>query len=444
MSGPIDKPTNRRPYNLPSHSADTVVWIPKKQETASAPSQNVSSLGTSRYQLAEEIARGGMSTVYRARDLHLSRDVAIKILRLDPVAYPEAIRSYANEAHIMSYLSHPGVTPVYDCGKCDDERPYQVMKLITGNTLLEMIQGVVPFRTSQLLSVFGDICHTMAFAHSRNVMHLDLKPANVMVGEFGEVQVMDWGLARFLGSAPDSLGDWVYASSEDLGKRGVNGTLEYMSPEQARCEPLDTRADVFSLGAILCEILLGHAPYQGESIRQVYARARRASLDSTFEGLEEVDTDRALVRLVKRCLAPRREDRPASAIEVAQEMAIYHDTALHRVENDMNRFFELSLDLFCIADFNGYFRRINANFNRVLGHPESELLSKPFLEFIHTDDRDETVRVMHVLSEGQPVVRFRNRYHTLSRDLVTLEWTAKSVASDRLIFAVARDVTARP
>lgn len=440
MSGPVDEPTNSRSSNMCSDSADTVVWGPK-QDTSIPLSEEVPVLGTSRYQLIDQIARGGMSTVYRARDAQLSRDVAVKVLRLDPVSHPDAIRSYANEARIMSYLSHPGVTPVYDCGACDDGRPYQVMKLITGHTLLEMIQGAIPYRTSQLLSVFGDICQTMAFAHSLNVLHLDLKPANVMVGEFGEVHVMDWGLARFLGTAPENLGDWVHASSEDHGKRGVNGTLEYMSPEQARCEPLDARADVFSLGAILCEILLGHAPYQGESVRQVYARARKASMDSALEGLEEIDTDRALVRLAKRCLARHREDRPESAIEVAQEMTIYHDTALQRVENDMNRFFELSLDLFCIADLNGYFRRINANFTRVLGHPESELLSRPFLDFIHEDDREETIRVMKVLNEGQPVVRFRNRYHTAGGGLATLEWTAKAVASENVIFAVARDVT---
>jgi len=442
MRGSADESGHRLPSNLNSNTADTVVWGPKNPSTSSHQGSGVPSLGTSRYQVEAEIARGGMSNVFRARDAQLSRDVAIKVLRLDPVTHPDAIRSYANEARIMSYLSHPGVTPVYDCGACDDGRPYQVMRLVTGITLREMIQGDVPYRMSALLRVFADICQTMAFAHARNVMHLDLKPANVMVGEFGEVHVMDWGLARFHGRVPNNLGDWVYANSEDIVKRGVNGTLEYMSPEQARCEQLDLRADVFSLGAILCEILLGHAPYQGESIRQLYARARKASMDSTLEGLEEIDTDRALVRLAKRCLAPLKDDRPASAVEVAQEMALHHDTALQRVENDMNRFFELSLDLFCIADFNGYFRRINANFTRVLGHPESELLSRPFLDFIHPDDHAETIRVMGVLLEGQPVVRFRNRYRTINDELITLEWTAKAIGSEKLIFAVARDVTA--
>lgn len=148
-----------------------------------------------------------------------------------------------------------------------------------------------------------------------------------------------------------------------------------MSPEQARCENLDTRADVFGLGGILCEILIGHAPYKGQSTRQIYSNALRAKIDTTFAGLEECETDRALVRLAKRCLAPNYNDRPRSAMEIAREVTAYQESALQRIESDMNRFFELSLDLFCIADFNGYFRSINANFSQVLGYPDDVLLS---------------------------------------------------------------------
>ncbi len=107
----------------------------------------------------------------------------------------------------------------------------------------------------------------------------------------------------------------------------------------------------------------------------------------------------------------------------------------------MNRFFELSFDLFCIADLDGYFVRINSNFSKLLGHSDADLLSRPFLYFVHEDDREETVEQMSVLSQGKPVVRFRNRYLTATGEYAILEWTAKSVSDERLIFAVARDVT---
>ncbi len=167
-------------------------------------------------------------------------------------------------------------------------------------------------------------------------------------------------------------------------------------------------------------------------------------MDAAMEGLDEIDTDRALVRLAKRCLARRMEDRPASAVEVAREVFAYQETALQRIENDMSRFFELSLDLFCIAGFDGYFQRINSNFSKLLGHDSSELLARPFLDFIHEDDRQPTTDRMSTLSEGNPVVRFKNRYRTADNSYVTLEWTAKSIESESIIFAVARDVSSGP
>ncbi len=122
-------------------------------------------------------------------------------------------------------------------------------------------------------------------------------------------------------------------------------------------------------------------------------------------------------------------------------MAAYGETALEQVESDMTRFFELSLDLFCIAGFDGFFRRINSNFSRVLGFSDNELLSRPFLGFVHEDDRRKTIDVMGKLLEGQPVVRFRNRYRTASGDSMLFEWTAKSITSENVIFAVARSMT---
>lgn len=380
-----------------------------------------------------------MGSIYRAKDQQLGREVAIKVLRSKYAHNALVQKAILTEACVMSYLTHPGVTPIYERGACEDGRPYYVMKLIDGVTLSEILHR--PGRKMpELLRIFANVARTLAFAHSRNVIHLDLKPGNVMVGEFGEVYVMDWGLARFENCPDTDLLDPDLEKSDDP-VRHVNGTPEYMAPEQARGGLLDARTDVFGLGAILCEILIGEAPYKGDNVREVYAHAAKGSLHSAFNALEESDADRLLVRLAKKCLSPQRDDRPANAVEVANEMSAYQESALQRVESDMNRFFQLSLDLFCIAGLDGYFRRINANFSRVLGHAEEELLSRPFLDFVHEADREDTLQQMSVLSGGQPVVRFRNRYLTASGQYITLEWMAKSIEKEGIIFAVARDVT---
>jgi eukaryotic-like serine/threonine-protein kinase len=384
-----------------------------------------------------------MSTVFRGRDTRLVRDVAIKVLRLDSKRTADARIAYVNEARVLSYLSHPGVPPIYDCGTTCNGMPYHVMKLLRGQTLGQILLAgnCTPAR---LLGIFADVAQTMAFAHSRCVIHLDLKPDNIMVGAFREVYVMDWGLARFESTAPPESGGLPDDFGTDAGRYPIAGTPAYMSPEQARGESLDPRADVFELGGLLCEILIGQAPYSGENVEQVHRRALNASVGDLLDVLEVCDTDRALVRLVNRCLAPHRRNRPRDATEVADAVSAYQDTALQRAESDMNRFFELSLDLFCIADIEGYFRRINSNFSRILGYSDHELLARSFMDFIHPDDIQQTMATMATmaaLDEGQSVVRFNNRYRTAHGRYVVLEWTAKAVPNENVIFAVARDIT---
>lgn len=388
-----------------------------------------------RYELFGEIARGGMGIIYQGWDLNLKREVAIKVLRAKFLGSETSTAAFVNEAYVMSFLPHPGLPPIYEWGRCDDGRPFHVMKLVKGLTLSDMLRSEKK-GDGELYKIFADICETLAFAHSHQVVHLDLKPDNIMVGSFGEVHVMDWGLARFLNSEPEQQRD----SAE---KGPINGTPEYMAPEQANGETLDARTDVFGLGAILCEILTGQSPYPGKNVQQIFNRAARASLDVTFSILDDCSPDPTLTRLAKKCLSPRPCDRPKDAIVVARELSAYQESALERAENDLSRFFELSLDLFCIAGLDGYFRRINSNFSRLLGHADHDLLSRPFLDFVHVQDRPKTIQQMERLKQGQPVVRFRNRYRNANGDFVKLEWTAKAVEGENTIFAVARDVTSK-
>ena len=152
-----------------------------------------------RFVLRREIARGGMGVVYRGFDRELKRDVAIKIAKSSDKSARDL--RFAREAQISGQLQHPGIVPVHQTGVLNDGRQYIAMKLVNGQTLMSLISD--PDRSkvdAHYFKVFGDICNTMAYAHSKNIVHRDLKPDNVMVGEFGEVQIMDWGLAKKLGS----------------------------------------------------------------------------------------------------------------------------------------------------------------------------------------------------------------------------------------------------
>jgi len=399
---------------------------------------------TSRYQIQEEIGRGGMGVVFRARDLDLNRSVAIKVLLRDFRASCNEVNRFIYEARIVGMLQHPGIAQVYEYGTTSSGRPFYTMKLVGGMTFGQLLdeRDESEAVSAQLLSVFSLVCQTMSYTHSKGLIHLDLKPANIMVGEFGEVHVMDWGLAKALDpDVHDELNFDEIDLTKPEGSNGVHGTLQYMAPEQARGERVDRRTDVFCLGAILCHVLTGQPPYNVKDGKSALLCAQSAKLQSAFERLDHCGAKLALVRLAKRCLCEDPDDRPEDAGELVKELAVYNGSALQRVRNDMTRFFELSLDLFCIAGFDGYFRRINSNFSLVLGYSDEELLARPFMSFVAPEDQSRTIEVMGKLLHGLSVVRFRNRYLTKDGGVIKFEWTAKSMLEENVIFAVARNVS---
>ena len=154
----------------------------------------------SRYQLQGEIARGGMGAIIKGRDTDLGRDLAIKVLLEEHKAKQEVIQRFVEEAQIGGQLQHPGIAPVYELGQFADQRPFFSMKLVKGQTLSKLLadREDASDDRGRFIGIFEQVCQTMAYAHSRGVIHRDLKPANIMVGAFGEVQVMDWGLAKVL------------------------------------------------------------------------------------------------------------------------------------------------------------------------------------------------------------------------------------------------------
>ncbi len=291
-----------------------------------------------RYQFLGEIARGGMGAVLRGRDSELGRDLAIKVLLESHREKPELIRRFVEEAQIGGQLQHPGIVPIYDVGTFADLRPFFTMKLVKGQTLSSLLRGrKSPVDgLSRFLSIYEQVCQTMAYAHTRGVIHRDLKPSNVMVGNFGEVQVMDWGLAKVLprgGVADDEIVPSQpevsvihtarSGSGEDASEVGsVLGTPSYMAPEQARGEldRVGERADVFGLGSMLCEILTGQAAFTGRTSGEVMRKAARGELGEAFARLDDSGAEPDLIALVKQCLAPELEDRPRNARDVSDSM----------------------------------------------------------------------------------------------------------------------------
>lgn len=226
--------------------------LERLREAAEAPD-----LEGTRYRLLDKLGQGGMGGVFRVEDRGLVREVALKVISVadrDGVLASRLLQ----EARIIAKLEHPGIVPVHDAGTLPDGRPYYTMKLVQGKRLDEHVKDVDGL--SDRLRILLRICDAVAFAHARGVLHRDLKPNNVMVGPFGEVLVMDWGLSKLVGTPPGGPQDTpqmeessvTATSGEGTAHGAVLGTPGYMAPEQTRgVDSLDQRADVYSLGAIL-------------------------------------------------------------------------------------------------------------------------------------------------------------------------------------------------
>jgi serine/threonine-protein kinase len=301
-----------------------------------------------RYQIEGEMGRGGMGTVYRGHDPAFHRTLAVKVLRQEYRGRADLQRRFLEEAQLTGQLQHPGIPPVHELGTLPDGRPFFSMKLIKGQTLAELLKQRAgpPEDLPRFLAIFEQVCQTLAYVHSRGVIHRDLKPSNIMVGAFGEVQVMDWGLAKVLGAASGwgqpleeidsssiaTVRTMEVGASSQIGV--ILGTPSYMAPEQARGEvdQLDKRCDVFGLGAILCIILTGKHPYPGPAKDDLYRQAAQADLADARARLEACGADAELVRLAKACLGPKREDRPHDAGQVAQAVAACQAAVQERLQ----------------------------------------------------------------------------------------------------------------
>ena len=277
-----------------------------------------------RYTIGRRLGIGGMGEVVLATDDHIGRDVAIKRMRIAPSS--DAVARFVREARIQARLDHPAIVPVHELGTDADGRPYFVMKRLAGTTLAEILAAPTRPPVQKLLRAFADVCLAVELAHRRDVVHRDLKPANVMLGDFGEVYVLDWGVARVGGEPADTaardLGATAAGRSDATEVGAILGTPGYIAPEMVRGETADPRSDVFALGCILFEILTGQ-PLLARGLEGLAAAV------ADFDARPSVRTpDREIApELDAACVAataPGRDARP-TARELAERVERYLD-----------------------------------------------------------------------------------------------------------------------
>jgi serine/threonine-protein kinase len=283
-----------------------------------------------RYVLGELIGRGGMGEVRVARDTRIDRDVAVKVLRSDRPSR-DLVARFLREAQIQGRLEHPSIVPVHDLGHDAEGQPFFVMKRLTGATLFQILDGGeagARWSRRMLLSRLVDVCQAIAFAHQRGVVHRDLKPGNIMLGDFGEVYVLDWGVARILDDEHLATGihradlDSVQGATETAAG-ALLGTPGYMAPEQLRGEPIDGRADVYALGCILFELLTGQPALPHGDL--AYEATLSARAHRPRGRAPEADVPPELDDLCAAATAPSPDDRLVSAEALAAGIQRYLD-----------------------------------------------------------------------------------------------------------------------
>src|SRR4051794_3854728 len=265
-----------------------------------------------RYQVGELLGYGGMAEVHRGRDLRLGRDVAIKTLRNDLARDATFQLRFRREAQNAASLNHPAIVAVYDTGEergsAGETLPYIVMEFVNGRTLKEVLAAEGRLMPRRALEIVADICAAIEFSHRHGIIHRDIKPGNVMLTQTGQIKVMDFGIARALASGASTM----------TQTSAVIGTAQYLSPEQARGEPVDARSDVYSTGCVLFELLTGHPPFVGDNpVSVAYQHVRE---DAKPPSMSNRDVSPDVDAVVLKALAKNPLNRYQSAAEMRADV----------------------------------------------------------------------------------------------------------------------------
>jgi serine/threonine protein kinase len=320
-------------------------WLPDNAVKRLREEADLPDLGGTKYRVIKRVASGGMGTVYLTQDVNLGRKVAVKVMNLHDPSGALASRML-REAQIVALLEHPSIVPIHDVGTLSDGRVFYAMKLVHGSRLDQYVASIssLPDR----LRVFQKVCEAVAFAHAHGVIHRDLKPENIMVGAFGEVLVMDWGVAKILSSRTGdnehrvengrvNLDDSDIDATatlplgpldddiEDTKGGTVIGTPAYMSPEQAlgKTSLLDERTDIYALGAILYFLMTGRPPFDPSTMAD--AREQIVNKAPVRPRHFSPKPPRSIEAVALKAMTKRHEDRYASAQEMADDIVRFLD-----------------------------------------------------------------------------------------------------------------------
>ncbi|HME90874.1 MAG TPA: PAS domain S-box protein, partial [Myxococcaceae bacterium] len=358
---------------------------------SSQPTRRLSDVGAQmRYGFTSIHAVGGIGRVWLARDHQLDRDVAIKELLPENAGDVRTVARFLREARLTGQLEHPGIVPVYEVGG-PERRPFYAMRFVRGRTLSDAVHSYHvnrlnrredPLEFIALLTAFAAVCNAVAYAHSRHVVHRDLKGDNVILGDFGEVIVLDWGLAKVVGQPDESENEPVQtvplgAPDAGLTVQGeVMGTPGYMAPEQAagRLSEIDQRTDVFGLGAIFYEILTGRPPFVGRDTYEVLQQAVRGEPALPRELWPEVPA--ALEEICLKAMAKDPRQRYSSASDLAQEVQRWQDVQRRQAEDALRRQTIILRSILnsmsegvLVADAEGKLIHVNPAAERMIGRP---------------------------------------------------------------------------
>jgi eukaryotic-like serine/threonine-protein kinase len=311
---------DRLPVASESGLADPLAAVPTSMDPTLSHTVLAAGLRVGPYEIVAPLGAGAMGEVYRACDTKLNRVVALKVLPERFALDPDRLARFTREAQLLATLNHPNIAAIYGLEESSRAQAL-VMELVDGPTLAERI-ALGPISLDEALTIARQIAEAVEAAHQKGIIHRDLKPANIKIARNGVVKVLDFGLAKVWDGAPQSdLSGSPKLTATNLGERTILGTPAYMSPEQARCAPLDRRTDIWSFGCVLYEMLMGRAPFEGDTISDTIAAILEHEPDWT---MLPADTPVPIRRLLRRCL----EKDPKRRLDSASDARLEIDDAI--------------------------------------------------------------------------------------------------------------------